>query len=79
MQVFRADYIDWCLPLFDTGNPENSNFTCTYLARDSMYFVNGTSEDWKSRFCCLFEKVCIAIDTVQSDSARLYNRYCVST
>lgn len=81
-KVFRADYIDWCLPLFDTGNPENSNFTCTYLARDSMYFVNGTSEDWKSRFCCLFEKGLAVVppDWMKNEqyngTASLRGKYC---
>ncbi len=58
MQTFRADYIDWCLPLFDTGSPDKNNYTCTFLAtQGSMYFVNHTALSWDDYQCCLFEEV----------------------
>ena len=57
-KTFRADYIDWCLPLFDSGPEEFNNYTCSFLATNgSMYFVNHTSPDkvWADNECCLFE------------------------
>ena len=57
-KTFRADYYDWCLPLFDSGPGEFNNYTCSFLATDgNMYFVNHTSNtgEWKDNECCLFE------------------------
>ena len=59
-QAFRADYIDWCLPLFgsDYGFNEFDNYTCSFLAaNDNMYFVNHTAGIWEKEECCLFEGV----------------------
>lgn len=59
-QTFRADYIDWCLPLFGTdyGATEFDNYTCSFLATNgNMYFVNHTSGVWEKEECCLFEGV----------------------
>ena len=56
-KTFRADYIDWCLPLFDSGPGEFNNYTCSFLATNgSMYFVNHTSPNgvWAENECCLF-------------------------
>ena len=59
-KTFRADYIDWCLPLFDDDGlsaREFNNYTCSFLAtRGNMYFVNHTSPEkkWKENDCCLF-------------------------
>jgi hypothetical protein len=55
-KTFRADYIDWCLPLFDSGSSENNDYTCSFLAtKGNMYFVNHTSEIWAENDCCMFE------------------------
>ena len=57
-KTFRADYINWCLPLFDSGPGIFNNYTCSFLATDgSMYFVNHTSPNkvWDENECCLFE------------------------
>lgn len=55
LQTFRADYIDWCLPLFDSGSTSKNNYTCTFLAtQGNMYFVNHTATAWKDNECCLF-------------------------
>jgi hypothetical protein len=42
-KTFQADYIDWCLPLFDSGSSENNSF------------VNHTSEIWAENDRCMFE------------------------
>jgi hypothetical protein len=69
MQTFRADYIDWCLPLFgsDYGSAasgEFDNYTCSFLATNgNMYFVNHTSGIWEKENCCLFEGVNYAPST----------------
>lgn len=65
-KTFRADYIDWCLPLFGSdidsgrGAPgESDNYTCSFLATNgNMYFVNHTSQDkvWRENDCCLFQQ-----------------------
>lgn len=58
-KTFRADYVDWCLPLFDSGRGEFNNYTCSFLATNgSMYFVNHTSPKgvWAENDCCLFEE-----------------------
>ncbi|XP_064382176.1 uncharacterized protein LOC135331068 [Halichondria panicea] len=61
-KTFRADYIDWCLPLFDTGSPDKNNYTCTFLAtQGSMYFVNHTALSWDDYQCCLFEEGLAAV------------------
>ena len=55
-KTFRADYIDWCLPLFDSPT-EFNNYSCSFLAtQGNMYFVNHTSQEkiWKENQCCLF-------------------------
>ena len=58
IQTFRADYIKWCLPLFDSGPTDRNNYTCTFLATGgSMYFVNHTASRWQDNQCCTFEKV----------------------
>lgn len=57
-QTFRSDFIDWCLPLFDSGPGIFNNYTCSFLAtKGNMYFVNHTSPGkiWKENDCCLFE------------------------
>ena len=60
-KTFRADYIDWCLPLFGSdGAPaagEFDNYTCSFLATNgNMYFVNHTSPGkvWSENDCCMF-------------------------
>ena len=58
VQTFRADYIDWCLPLFDSGPTDQNNYTCSFLAtQGNMYFVNHTANSWSEDQCCLFGKV----------------------
>ena len=63
MQTFRADYIDWCLPLFGStvsGEIESKSnyYSCSFLATGgSMYFVNHTANTWEEDDCCLFQKV----------------------
>ena len=54
-ETIRADFIDWCLPLFDEGVPQYNNYTCSFLAiKKNMYFVNHTSKIWSENECCLF-------------------------
>lgn len=55
LQVFRADYIGWCLPPF----PDNySDYSCSFLATGGdMYFINHTATEWYKYDCCLFEGV----------------------
>ena len=59
-QTFRSDFIDWCLPLFDSsGSGDFNHYTCSFVAtKGSMYFVNHTSPDkiWAENTCCLFEE-----------------------
>lgn len=55
-KTFRADYFNWCLPLFDSGPGESHNYTCSFLATEgNMYFVNHSSLVWDDNECCLFE------------------------
>lgn len=53
---FRADYYEWCLPLFDSGPGEFNNYSCSFVAtRGNMYFVNmSSSNTWSDAQCCLF-------------------------
>lgn len=52
-KTFRADYFDWCLPLFD--NSDFSNYSCSFLATEgNMYFVNHTGATWQENQCCLY-------------------------
>lgn len=61
-RTFRADYIDWCLPLFDSGPGEFNNYSCSFVAtKGNMYFVNHTSNIWAENKCCMFEEGLAAI------------------
>ena len=58
LQTFRSDFIDWCIPLFDSGPGEFNNYTCSYLATgNNMYLINHTADNWSNYDCCLFQKV----------------------
>lgn len=70
VQTFRADYIDWCLPLFGStqpnpGSAKSNYYTCTFLATEgNMFFVNHTANSWEEDDCCLFQKVRVPIRAV---------------
>ncbi|XP_019856606.1 PREDICTED: uncharacterized protein LOC109585102, partial [Amphimedon queenslandica] len=56
--TFRADYIDWCLPLFDDGSSDHNDYSCSFFATaEDMFFVNFTASSgkWEDYDCCLFE------------------------
>lgn len=58
-KTFRSDFIDWCLPHFDSGDTGYNNYTCSFLATGgNMYFVNHTSprKNWTMYDCCLFQE-----------------------
>lgn len=56
-KTFRADFMDWCLPLFDDSKSSFDNYTCSFLAtKGNMYSVNHTSKEWKENKCCLFDE-----------------------
>uniref|UniRef100_A0A1X7U0R2 Uncharacterized protein n=1 Tax=Amphimedon queenslandica TaxID=400682 RepID=A0A1X7U0R2_AMPQE len=57
-ETFRADYIDWCLPLFDDGSSDHNDYSCSFFATaEDMFFVNFTASSgkWEDYDCCLFE------------------------
>jgi hypothetical protein len=56
-KTFHGEFINWCLPLFDSGTGDYNNYTCSFLAiEDTMYFVNHTGKSWNDNDCCIFQK-----------------------
>ena len=58
IQTFRTDFIDWCMPLFDSRPTNDNNYTCSVLAtQGNTYFVNHTASHWQDNQCCSYQEV----------------------
>ena len=58
VQAFRTDFIDWCMPLFDSRPTNDNNYTCSVLAtQGNTYFVNHTASHWNDNQCCNYQEV----------------------